>query len=306
MTDGRDRVAVGTTGVRLSRLGMGGGSLASAGDIAAVQQAAWDAGLRYFDTAALYAGGESERQLGRFLAGKPRADCVASTKFGRVAVDGRDVFDYTAAATERSIATSLERLGLDYLDVVFLHDLIPAFFGDAYEARFAEAMAGAIPVLQRLRAKGTIRAIGIALRDPTAALRLLRAARFDAVMLAGECTLLHRGALAELLPHCAAEHIAVVVAAPFETGLLATGAVPGARWQYKPAPPDILARVAAMEQACAAHGVSLPAAAIQFPLRQPGVVGIVAGHQTVDQVATNLALLETPVPEALWAALAAI
>ncbi len=300
---GQDRVAIGTTGISLARLGIGGGSLASAGDVRAVQQAAWDAGLRYFDTAALYAARESEKRLGAFLRGKPRGDFAVSSKTGRFVVDGREVFDYSAAGTERSIATSLANLGLDHLDLLFLHDLIPEIHGADYETRYAAAMAGAISVLLRLRAAGTLRTIGVAMRDPTAALRLLRAASFDAVMLAGECSLLHRGALGELLPYCAAHSIAVVVAAPFETGLLATGAIPGARWQYQPAPPEILARVARMERVCADFGVSLPAAALQFPLRQPGVVGVVAGHQRPGEVAANLALLATEIPEGLWAAL---
>lgn len=300
---GQDRVVVGRTGVRLARLGIGGGSLASAGDVRPVQQAAWDAGLRYFDTAALYAARESENRLGAFLRDKPRADVAVSSKCGRFVADGREVFDYSADGTERSIATSLANLGLDQLDLLFLHDLIPQIHGADYEGRYAEAMAGAIPVLLRRRAAGTLRAIGVAMRDPSAALRLLRDAPFDAVMLAGECSLLHRGALAELLPYCAAHDIAVVVAAPFETGLLATGAIPGARWQYQPAPPEILARVVAMERSCADFGVSLAAAALQFPLRQPGVIGVVAGHQHPEEVAANLALIATEIPEGLWAAL---
>lgn len=303
------RVALFPGGPTVSGLGIGGGSLASAAGeagVRAVVAAAWDAGLRYFDTAAYYAAGESERRLGPALAGRNRADYAIGTKTGRYLLpDGSDRFDYSAAGTEATIATSLRRLGTDRLDIVFIHDVQPSLHGEAYEAQHREALEGAYPVLARLKAAGVIGAIGVAMRDPVPILRLLRDAAFDVVMLAGGCTLLHQNACAGLLPHCARTGTPVMFAAPFETGLLATGAVPGARYRYRPAEPALLAKVAALEAACACHGVPLAAAAIQFPLLAPPVIAVVAGHQAPAEVAANMALLEQPVPAVLWETLLA-
>jgi D-threo-aldose 1-dehydrogenase len=283
----------------LSRLGIGGGSLINAtgeAGVRAILDTAWEAGLRYFDTAALYADGDSERRFGAALRHRPRHEFILSTKIGRFATG----FDYTAAGTEAAIAASLARLGMDRLNIALIHDVIPALHGDAFEARFAEAMTGAYPVLHRLRAEGRIDAIGIALRDPDVALRFLKAGDFDCLMLAGGWTLLQRDAGAALLPHCAAQGVTVMAAAPFNTGILATGAVPDARYNYAPAPPAIMARVAAIETLCARHDLPLAAAALQFPLRHPAVASVVVGHQTSREVLANLALIDRAIPEAFW------
>jgi D-threo-aldose 1-dehydrogenase len=304
MTDGTERAALGRSGLLVSRLGVGGGSLASAAGEAgfrAMLDAAWQAGLRHFDTAALYAGGESERRLGRALAGCPRDALTLSTKIGRSrAPDGGDAFDYTGEGTRRAVGLALERLRMDRLDLVLIHDVLPELHGAAFEARFAEAMSGAAPVLARFREQGVVGAIGVALRDPVTALRFIREGGFDAVMLAGGCTLLDRSAEAEFLPEAARRGLGVLVAAPFETGLLAGGA----RFRYGEAPPAIRARRDALEAACARHGVALAAAALQFPLRHAAVASVVVGHESPAQVADNLALLAAAVPEALWAELA--
>jgi D-threo-aldose 1-dehydrogenase len=254
----------------------------------------------YFDTAALYAAGESERRLGAALRGRPREEFVLSTKIGRYAGAEGNVFDYGAAATESAIEASLGRLGLDRLDIVFIHDVIPALHGEAFEHRFAEAMTGAWPVLRRLRREGRIGAIGVALREPAVALRFLREADFDCCMLAGGWTLLQHEALSALLPHCAARGTTVMVAAPFDTGILATGPVAGARYAYQPAPPDILARAARLQAICERRNLPLAAAALRFPLLHPAVVSVVAGHQSVAELQANLSLLDQTVPQALW------
>jgi len=299
-----DRTPFGATGLMMSRLGIGGGSLASAAGeagVKAVVDAAWQAGLRYFDTAAYYAGGESERRLGLALRDRPRDAYVLGTKTGRYLLpDGTDRFDYSAAGTEATIRTALARLHTDRLDLVFIHDVQPSLHGEAYEAQHALALTGALPVLQRLKAAGVIGAIGVAMRDPWPILRLLKEAPFDAVMLAGGCTLLHQEACEALLPHCVATGTPVLFAAPFETGILATGAIPGARYRYKPAPADLLARTAAIEAACARHGVTLAAAAMRFPLLCPAVKGVVVGHQAPGELARNLALMQAEIPAALW------
>jgi D-threo-aldose 1-dehydrogenase len=287
----------------LSRLGVGGGSLISAAGEQGVRDildAAWDAGLRYFDTAALYAAGESERRLGAALRNRPRDEFVLSTKIGRYAGADGDIFDYSAAATESAVAASLERLGLGRIDIVLIHDVIPALHGGDFEHRFAEAMTGAWPVLRRMRQEGRIGAVGIALREPAVALRFLREADFDCCMLAGGWTLLQHEALSALLPHCAAQSVTVMVAAPFDTGILATGPVAGARYAYQPAPPEILDRAARLQAICTHHGVSLAAAALHFPLLHPAVASVVAGHQTVAELQVNLRLLDQPMPQALW------
>jgi D-threo-aldose 1-dehydrogenase len=306
VTDGVERAPLGRTGIAVSRLGIGGGSLANAAGeagFAEVVDAAWQAGLRHFDTAAFYAAGDGERRLGAALAQRPRGSFTVSTKLGRMrGAEGGNLFDYSAAGAERAVGLALERLRLDRLDVMLIHDVIPELHGDAFEARFAEAMSGAYPVLRRLREAGVIGAIGVALRDPATALRFLQAGDFDAVMLAGGCTLLDRGAEAEFLPHAARHGIGVLVAAPFETGLLAGQA----RFRYGQAPPEVLARVAAMEAACARHGVPLAAAALQFPLRHAAVASVVAGHQSPAQIAQNLAWLRLPIPAALWDELATL
>ncbi len=307
--NGRDRRPVGGTGLAVSALGIGGGSLANAGGSNVVRtllDGAWDRGLRYFDTAALYAAGDSERRFGTGLRERPRDDYVLSTKLGRFAsAAGQDAYDYTAAGAERTLAGSMARLGLDRVDIVFIHDLTPALHGDSYEDQFRTCMAGAFPFLDGLRARGTIRAVGIAMADAEVALRFAREGRFDCFMLAGGYTLLRHGSHDTLLAHCARSGSAVMVAAPFNTGILATGAVPGARLDYAPAPPEALAQVAAIEATCRRHGVTLAAAALQFPLAHPAIASVVAGHQATAELDANLALLAEPIPAGFWAELKA-
>jgi D-threo-aldose 1-dehydrogenase len=301
MIDPLARVPVGT-GVAVSRLGVGGGSsFGRAGDAGvALVDACWDAGLRYFDTAPLYLGGESERRFGEALAHRPRDAFVLSTKVGRLAPER---FDYTRAGVAASLAASLERLRLTRIDIALIHDVDPDLHGEAFGRRFDEAMEGAYALLSEWRAQGHVRAIGVGVKDWDVCLRFARAGQFDCIMLAGGYTLLQHGALAELLPHCEAHGIPVLLAAPFNTGILATGAVPDARYYYQPAPEAILERTRAIEAICARHGVPLPAAALQFPLQHPAVASVVVGHERPGEVARNLALLRHPIPAALWAEL---
>ncbi len=303
MRYGCERQPVGATGLTVSRLGVGGGSLANVhGDagVGALLDGSWAAGLRYFDTASFYAAGESERRFGVELRGRPRDDYVLSTKLGRFVRDGREVFDYTAAGAEATLAGSLRRLGLGRVDIVFIHDLTPALHGSDFESQYRIAMEGAYPYLAELRAQGVIRAVGIAMADAEVSLRFARDGQFDCFMLAGGYTLLEHASLGTLLRNCAASGGSVMVAAPFNTGILAIGAVEGARFFYKPATPNILARTAAIEAVCRHHAVPLTAAALQFPLAHPAVVSVVAGHQSVAEVQANLDLLDQAIPEAFW------
>ncbi len=282
----------------MSRLGIGGGSsFIRAGDERrGVVDAAYGAGLRYFDTAPLYGLGTSETTYGEALSAHPRETLTISTKVGR---EGPAAFDYGGENVTRSIARSRERLRVDILDIALIHDVDPDFHAD-FEARFREAVDEAYPALDRLRDERRLRAIGVGLKNAAVALRLLRARPFDCVMLAGAYTLLEHAALDELLPWCVEHSVSVLLAAPLNTGILATGAVPGARYFYQPAPPSIMARTARIEAVCARHGVPLPAAALQFPLRHPAVASVVVGHERAEEVARNVALMRHPVPAALW------
>ena len=301
--DGRERRKVGTTTLAVSRLGIGGGSLANlSGDdgVRTLLNFCWEQGLRHFDTAPLYAAGGSEIRFGAGLRGRPRDQFVLSTKLGRFVRDGREVFDYTASGAAASIELSLERLRLERIDIIFIHDVTPAIHGDAFERQFATAMEGAYPYLAGLRANGVIGAVGVGMADPAVSLRFAQAGQFDCFMLAGGYTLLEHASLDTLLPHCARSGSSVMVAAPFNTGILATGAVDGARYFYRPAPAEILARTAGIEAICRRHGVRLAAAALQFPLAHPAVVSVVAGHQSAGEVTANLGLLEEPIPAEFW------
>jgi len=301
--NGRERRVVGNTPLAVSRLGIGGGSLANlSGDdgVRTLLNFCWEQGLRYFDTAPLYAAGASEMRFGTGLKGRPRDQFVLSTKLGRFVHEGREAFDYTASGAAGSIEQSLERLGLERIDIVFIHDVTPAIHGDAFERQFAAAMAGAYPYLADLRARGVIGAIGVGMADAEVSLRFARAGQFDCFMLAGGYTLLEHASLDTLLQHCAGSGTSVMVAAPFNTGILATGAVEGARYFYRAAPADVLARTARIEDFCRRHGVRLAAAALQFPLAHPAVVSVVAGHQSPDEVTANLDLLAEPIPPELW------
>lgn len=304
MIDPLAQRALGRTRVAVSRLGIGGGSAFGRAGESGEQllAAAWDEGLRYFDTAPLYGEGESERCFGDALRGRPRGEFVVSTKVGR---DGARSFDYSAQGVRRSLARSVARLQLDRIDVALIHDVDPDMHGAHFEQRFDEAMTDAYPALAGMRAEGALGAVGIGLKDWNVALRMLRAGEFDCVMLAGGYTLLQQGSLTELLPWCSAHGVSVLVAAPFNTGILATGAVADARYYYLPAPPEILARTREIERVCAHYDVPLAAAALQFPLFHPAVAGVVVGHERPYEVTRNLALLRHAIPHALWADLKA-
>ncbi|HEY5862118.1 MAG TPA: aldo/keto reductase [Casimicrobiaceae bacterium] len=283
----------------MSRLGIGGGSsFVRAGvDGGNVVSAAFGEGLRYFDTAPLYGEGASEIAFGEALGARPRDTFVVSTKVGR---EAQERFDYSAANVTRSIARSCERLRLEAIDIALVHDVDPDMHAD-FEARFREAVDATYPALDRLRKDGKLRAIGAGLKDPHVALRLVQARPFDCLMLAGAYTLLEHAALDGLLPWCADHGVSVLLAAPFNTGILATGAVDGARYFYSPAPAAIMARVARIEAVCSRHEVPLAAAALQFPLAHPAIASVVVGHERAADVARNVALMRHSIPEALWA-----
>src|SRR5207244_3255604 len=241
--------------------------------------AAVEAGVGYFDTAPLAGHGLSESRLGEGLRATPREAFVLSTKVGRRlepcdprTVDGgayvdlppfRPVFDYSYDGVLRSVATSLARLGLERIDILFSHDIDVFTHGAALQPeRYREALAGAYPALDRLRREGTVRAIGVGVNEWQVCLRCAEDADFDCFLLAGRYSLLDQRALDTFLPLCARRGIGVIIGGPFNSGILATGAVPGATYDYRPAPAEIRARTRALERICRAHGTPLGAAAL--------------------------------------------
>jgi len=291
----------------------------------AVLDAAWEAGIRYFDTAPLYGLGLSETRLNRFLRGKPRNDYVLSTKIGRLlracrpgeqrTAEGKffdvpariEVFDYGYDGVMQSVAQSLERLGIDRIDILYAHDLDVFTHGSAAarDARIAELMNGGYRALVELRDQGVIRAFGAGVNEWEACKILAEQGDFDLFLLAGRYTLLEQEALGAFLPLALARGIGVVIGGPYNSGVLATGARPGAFYNYDPAPAWVLQRVARIEAVCAAQGVRLVDAAFQFPLRHPAVVSVVPGGQGLNEMASNVQAAAAEVPGALWDALKA-
>jgi D-threo-aldose 1-dehydrogenase len=325
--DPREARPLGRTTVRVTRLGFGSaplGNLFRPLDETTARetvQAAWAAGVRYFDTAPLYGHGLSERRLGSVLRSEPRDSFVVSTKVGRRLVptgseptrDGAyvqvppvtPVFDYSAEATREILAGSLERLGAGRLDVVLLHDIGAVTHGADDARRYREAMDGAYRVLHDLRARGTIRAIGVGANEWQILERCARDGDFDCFLLAGRYTLLEQTALDTFLPLCARRGISVIVGGPYNSGILASGAVSGATYNYAPAPSPVLDRVRALETVAAAHGVTLAAAALQFPFHHSAVAAVIPGPRAASEVQQNLALLQHRIPAELWRSLKA-
>lgn len=289
------------------------------GVAAAMLESAWAAGLNYFDTAPLYGNGLSEHRVGQALRFKPRDEFVLSTKVGYLLRPGRvfserdpwryglpftPTYAYGYDATLRSVEDSLQRLGLDRIDIAFIHDVDVINHGVARQrAHFEVAMAGGWDALVRLRDEGVIRALGVGVNEWEVCRDALLARDFDCLLLAGRYTLLEQEALDELMPLCVARDVAVVLGGGFNGGILATGAVPGAKYEYKPAPPEIMDKVFRIEAVCARHDVRLIDAAIRFVLAHPAIVSIIPGTRTPAQLADNLAGLARTIPSDFWAEL---
>jgi D-threo-aldose 1-dehydrogenase len=297
------------------RIGLGtapiGGLFEAVDDDAALAtvERAWEAGIRFFDTAPLYGLGLSERRLGRVLGTRPRDDFVLATKVGRLlradapAEPGQPfwkgvppvnpVFDFSFDGVLRSVDESLERLGLDRIDVLHIHDP-----DEHYEA----ALTQAYPALDRLRSDGVIGAIGAGMNQAEMLVRFARDADFDCFLVAGRYTLLDQTALSELLPLCCEREIAVIVGGVYNSGILVDPA-PGATFDYRPAPPSWLERAQRLRAICDRHAVPLMAAAIQFPLAHPAVASLLVGPRSTTELDESLDLLALPIPAELWAEL---
>jgi D-threo-aldose 1-dehydrogenase len=266
----------------------------------AVVDRAWEHGLRLFDTAPLYGSGLSEHRVGAALRDRPRNDFVLSTKVGRLLRAGgrpaamfegtpplEPVFDFSFDSVVRSLEESLERLGLDRVDVVYIHDP---------DDHFEEALAGAYPAIERFRGEGVVQAIGVGMNQSAMLARFARETDVDCLLLAGRYTLLDTSALDELLPLCLERGIAVVAGGVFNSGVLAGNA----HYDYAPAEPAVLARVSRLADICARWGVPLSAAAMQFPLSHPAVACVLVGCSSSAEVDEDVALFELDVPAKLW------
>jgi D-threo-aldose 1-dehydrogenase len=313
---------LGRSGLNISQLGFGTGPLGGlmqATEPAAAQEAldaARSAGIRYIDTAPLYGLGLSERRVGDALYRLGRENFVLSTKVGRVlkargthvaqptlfqgSLPFEVVFDFSYDGVMRSFEDSLQRLGTDRIDILLIHDINRKYQGDRIYERVKEVMAGGYHALEELRAQKVVRAIGAGINDLQVCTMLMEQGDFDCFMIPGRYTLLDRSALDGFLPKCADRKIQVMIAAPYESGILATGAVPGAMYNYVPATPEILTHVRKLENICREHGVSLPAAALQFPLRHPAVCSVVVGMRSSREVAQNVRWFQEDASDALW------
>lgn len=307
------RVAV-SGAVEVTRLGLGCAPLGnlytaiSDADARATVDAAWDAGVRLFDAAPLYGHGLSERRLGAALAGRPRDEFVVSTKVGRllrpasgpvdtifvVPTDVEPVWDFSRDGVLRSIEESLERLGLDRLDIVYVHD------PDDHEA---DALDHAIPTLCALRDEGVIGAVGVGMNQWEMPLRFVERTDLDVVLLAGRWTLLDRSAGEQFLPACVERGVAVVAGGVFNSGVLAAAAPADGTFDYAPASEGVVAEVGRLRDVCAAHGVELPAAALQFVLRSAGITAVVVGARSAAEITADVAWAASVLPPELWTAL---
>jgi D-threo-aldose 1-dehydrogenase len=311
-------VVLGRGGLRVSALALGTAPLGNlftpvaSDDADATVRSALEAGLTYVDTAPHYGLGLAERRLGRVLAGLPRDRFVVSTKVGRLVrplapgetadpegfadtPPAKRVWDFSGDGVRRSLEESLERLGLDRVDIVLVHD------PDDHER---EAYEQAFPALIKLRDQGVVTAVGAGMNQAEMLTRFVRDLDLDVVLVAGRYSLLDQRALAELLPTCAARGTAVVVGGVFNSGLLADPR-PGATFDYAPAPPELVERAARLAEVCARHGTPLRAAALAFPFGHPAVTSVLVGARSAAEVADAVAWFERPVPGELWAELVA-
>ena len=317
---------LGRRDVAISQLGIGTAPFGSDAphdtdaSIANAFAAACDSGVRYFDTAPLYGLGVAEHRLGACLRGIDRRNVVLSTKVGRLlrpvaggavaCVNGRAAafeveFDYSYDGTLRSLEASLQRLGTNALDIVLIHDVNRRWQGDLVEQRYREAMEGAHRALCDLRAAGTIKAFGVGVNDWQILLRFAADGDFDCFMLAGRYTLLDHTSLDTFMPECERRNISVLMAAPFNSGILATGATTGATYFYTEADAEVLSRTKRIEAVCARHGVAIAAAALQFPLAHPAVASVVTGMRSRREVDANVAHCQADIPGDFWAELKA-
>jgi D-threo-aldose 1-dehydrogenase len=321
---------LGRTGLALTQLGMGTAPL---GDLweripeeraQATFAAAWQQGVRYFDTAPWYGNTLAEQRLGHFLRQQPRAEFAISTKVGRVYTRPQDPqgfdpgfwagglpfqlrFDYGYDGVMRSFEDSLHRLGLPRVDLLVIHDVDPGYHEDdaGVERCFAQLEDGGIRALQELKAAGDIKGFGAGINEGPMIGRFLDRFDLDFFLVAMPYTLLDQAPLEDALPRCVERGIGIVIGSPYASGILATGAIENAKYNYAPAPPEVLEKTRRIQAVCQRHGVALPAVALQFPLGHPAVAAVIPGAVAPSEAERNVATLRTEVPADIWAELKA-
>jgi D-threo-aldose 1-dehydrogenase len=315
--NGFEKRRIGRTSLEVTVLGLGCATLGGTRipvtrqQAEAIVRAAWEAGVRYVDAAPYYGFGQAERAVGDALRDEPRDDWVLSTKVGRLlrpfpqaaAEPGRThplpfgvVYDYSHDGIMRSVEDSLQRLGLARIDMLYVHDIGRYQHGDAHPGHMRSLRDSGYRALQELKASGTVKAIGIGVNEREVLLEAMEWGRWDAFLLAGRYTLLEQAPLDDLLPKCLEAGTSIVVGGPLNSGILAGRDT----WNYRTAPPEIVARVDKIRAVCDRHGVPLPAAALQFPLAHPAVAAIIPGPRDAAEFRANLDLLRHPIPAALW------
>ncbi|WP_428645905.1 aldo/keto reductase [Roseibium sp.] len=315
----RPRRQIGRTNVRVTDISFGASGIGNMGRTVSdreadeVLQCAWNAGIRYFDTAPHYGRGRSEQRLGSFLKSKPREDFVLSTKVGRVLSPGQamseadgfvdplpnDVrYDYSGDGIEASLEHSFELLQVRHADIVYVHDIGTDTHGAANEAHMRDFRATGIDRLRRLKEKGKINAFGLGVNETRVCIDLLQETDLDAILLAGRLTLLDREAEDRLVGLCRARETSLVLGGIFNSGILATGPVEGAWFDYAPASSEILEKVSALKVQTDAVGIPLATAALHFAHRYPGVASVLLGTAKVSSLRRNLDALSREVPPA--------
>jgi D-threo-aldose 1-dehydrogenase len=302
--------------IQLPRLGFGASGIAglyqsiSPAQADAVLEAAWDAGLRFFDTAPHYGQGLSERRLGDFLRSQQEGSFILSTKVGRLLHPSRgrhdrlndfcqplpfdQVYDYTHDGVMRSFEDSLQRLGHNRVDILLVHEIGRLRHGPAHEARLRDLLDGGWKALDRLRSEGCVRAIGLGVNEVDICLDLLPRVDLDLVLVAGCLTLLDQSAETDLLPACSSRGVQYVAAGVFNSGILATGPEPHAHFDYGDVPEAIALRVSALQRAFALQGIELPHAALQYPLRDDRVASVLIGTASVRELRQNISWAQQP------------
>ena len=305
---------VGKTKLEVTTLGLGGAPMGgfratiSDTEAMALTDAAWEGGVRYFDTSPFYGYGRSELRMGAALREEPREDFVLSTKIGRILhamkpgekppADFREnglpgfapVFDYTYDGVMRSLEHSHLRLGLAKIDIALIHDVDFWTTKDraVLEERFKTVMDGGFRALDELRKAGVIGAIGVGINESDTSLRFIKAGDFDCMLLAGRYTLLEQGGLEAFLPECVRRNVSMILGGPYNSGILTGGVQAGATHDYVAAPAPLIEKAQKIEAVCQRHGVELGAAAMQFPLFHPALCAVIPGALGVAEVKQNV------------------
>lgn len=314
---------IGKTQLSVTEIGFGGASIGNLYQACSDAEAmktlttAWDLGIRYFDTAPEYGHGLSERRMGDFLQSKIRDEYVLSTKVGDILYARHDLlpketkfinklpfhlrFDYSYDGVMRAFEDSLQRLGLNRVDILLVHDLDPVIQGEKlFPELFKQYNDGGYKALDKLRSEGVIQAIGLGVKKWEVCFDAMKLGDYDCHMLQGNYTLLEQPALESFLDVCIKKQVSILIAGPYASGILATGAVKGAYFHHKEADEKTVERVKRIQEICDAHHVPLQAAAIQFPLRHPAIASVVVGTAKATWMKKNIAYAKFPISDKLW------